>query len=340
MATIVFERLVGRDVVRLLSAELDLAGIKTSVNTFLAVAIVGWVAITIIVSFALVLAIKLEPALALLAGIAVSVIFELMLYSILELNIEQRKNFMETILPDYLQLTAANVRSGISLSKAMQMGSRAEFKYFNDDIEILSNELYAGETMQNALDHLANRYRSQELRRTVRMMMEAQQFGGGMTDLLNQISKDLRQRQIVQKEISGQLFMYTIFIAFAALVGAPALYGLTNEMIKITSLVWSQISIGSVSSVPSGGVSFLHFSKPQITVGAYQDFSIGAILIITSFAAFITSTISSGSAIKGLKYLPIFVVVGFIVYFIVLSLIGGLFTTFGAGGTSAYGGAP
>ena len=69
---------------------------------------------------------------------------------------------------------------------------------------------------------MAKRYRSLQLQHTIRMMIEGIQYGGGMTDLLNQIAKDIRNQQMVQKEISGQLFMYTIFIAFAALHWGPS----------------------------------------------------------------------------------------------------------------------
>ncbi|MDE1824064.1 MAG: type II secretion system F family protein [Candidatus Micrarchaeota archaeon] len=326
---IVFERLIGRQLVRYLSSELDLAGIKTTVNGFITFAIVSWIVILVLASFYTTLALKFNPLLALFIGIVASVIFEFIIYALLEFRIEQRKDFIESILPDYLQLTAAEVRGGMSISKAMTTSARPEFKFFNDDLELLSKQLYSGETMQNALNDFANRYRSNTLRRTMRMINETVQYGGGMMDLLNQISRDLRNQQIIQKEVSGQLFMYTIFIAFAALIGAPALYGITNEMITITTQVWSKISIGALGSVPSVGVSFIHFSKPQITAQAYGIFALVAILIITGFGAFIVAAISTGVVANGLKYFPIFLLVGFGVYFVVSSTMAGFFTSIG-----------
>lgn len=326
---IVFERLIGRQLVRYLSSELDLAGIKTTVNGFITFGIVSWVAILVIISFYTAIAFKFNPFLAIVLGIVVSLVFEFIIYALLEFRIEQRKNFMESILPDYLQLTAAEVRGGISVSKAMTTSGRPEFKFFNDDLELLSKQLYSGETMQNALSDFSNRYRSNTLKRTMRMINETVQYGGGMMDLLNQISRDLRNQQIIQKEVSGQLFMYTIFIAFAALIGAPALYGITNEMITITTQVWSKISIGALGSVPSVGVSFIHFSKPQITSQAYGYFALVAILIITGFGAFIVAAISSGVLQNGIKYLPIFVIMGLAVYFVVSSTMAGFFTSIG-----------
>ncbi|MCL4365098.1 MAG: type II secretion system F family protein [Candidatus Marsarchaeota archaeon] len=327
---IVFERLVGRNVARAISEELDLAGVKTSADTFIEAAILGWIAITVAVSFALEIFTTIGAGPALLGGVFVSLMYEVLLYSILELKIEQRKDFVEAVLPDYLQLTSANIRSGISLSRAMIMAVRPEFKYLGDDINILGKQLYSGETLHNAFSQLANRYRSVTLRRTVRIIIEAEQYGGGLADLLNQIAKDLRSEDIVQKEVSGQLFMYTIFIAFAALVGAPTLYALTSQMIKVTSAVWSKISLGSITSVPSFGVSFLKLSKPLITPQAYFYFSLLAIVVIAGFGAFIISAISTGRPLRGLKYLPIFIILGLAIFFVVSVLMGNFFSSFGS----------
>ena len=328
---IVFERLVGRNVAKFISLELDLAGVKTSANTFITVAILGAIVITIALSFALVLGLHLNPGVALIAGIGMSVIFEVILYAYLELRIDQRKGFLEDILPDYLQLTSANMRSGVTLSRALVMAVRPDFKYFGEDVNMVAKQLYAGETMQSVLTQLSDKYRSQTLKRTVRIIVEAQQYGGGMADLLNQIAKDLRGQHMVQKEVSGQLFMYTIFIAFAALIGAPALYGLTNQMIGVTSTVWSKITVSSSSQLPSVGLSFIKLSKPQITPQDYYYFSLAAIIIITGFGSFIISAISTGVPIRGIKYLPLFILIGLVIFVAVSALIGGLFTSFQAG---------
>ena len=186
--------------------------------------------------------------------------------------------------------------------------------------------------MERVLTQLTSRYRSQELKRTIRMVLEAERYGGGMTDLLKQISKDLRNEHIIQKEVSGQLFMYMIFIAFAALAAAPVLFAMTSQMIGITLSIWSKISLNSLSSVPSTGISFLKFSTPQITLAGYQDFALASIILITGMCAFIVSAISSGRMIRGVRYLPLFILMGLIVYFIVGLVVGNIFSTIAAGG--------
>ena len=332
MATVVFERLLGRGVSQFVSEELDLAGIKMTANMIIEIAILGSIISLIAVTFALAIYMKFNPILAFFGGVMAGGMIILIVYAAMEFRIEQRKSFVENILPLYLDLTAANVRSGLALTNAMTIVERPEFKKFNDDIKLMGKQLYSGESMERVLTQLTSRYRSQELKRTIRMVLEAERYGGGMTDLLKQISKDLRNEHIIQKEVSGQLFMYMIFIAFAALAAAPVLFAMTSQMIGITLSIWSKISLGSLSSVPSTGISFLKFSTPQITLAGYQDFAIASIVLITGMCSFIVSAISSGRMIRGMRYLPLFILMGLIVYFVVSLVVGNIFSTIAAGG--------
>ena len=332
MATVVFERLLGRGVSQFVSEELDLAGIKMTANMIIEIAILGSLVSMIAVAFVLAIYMQFNPILAFFGGVLSAGMIILIIYAAIEFRIEQRKSFVENILPLYLDLTAANVRSGLALTNAMTIVERPEFKNFNDDIKLMGKQLYSGESMERVLTQLTSRYRSQELKRTIRMVLEAERYGGGMTDLLKQISKDLRNEHIIQKEVSGQLFMYMIFIAFAALAAAPVLFAMTSQMIGITLSIWSKISLNSLSSVPSTGISFLKFSTPQITLAGYQDFALASIILITGMCAFIVSAISSGRMIRGVRYLPLFILMGLIVYFIVGLVVGNIFSTIAAGG--------
>ncbi len=329
MAGFTFERLVSRSVVKYISDELDLSGVKIAVNTFIEIALVGFFALFLIVPALLIISLHFNTTIAAAVGLVAGAGFEMALYVYLEFQIEKRKTFIETLLPDYLQLVAANIRSGISLDRALLLARRPEFGFFTQDIEVINKQLYSGETMVNALNNLAKMYRSVQLKHTVRMILEAVRYGGALADLLNQIAKDLRVQQTIQKEIAGQLFMYTIFITFAAVIASPALYGLTLQMITITDKVWAGILQQNPGGLPTTGLSFLKPSPPQITTGAYFDFAIIAILITTSLSSFTVSAITSGEPIRGIRYLPVFVVCGLVIFYLVTLLMGSIFSGLG-----------
>ncbi|MCL5428144.1 MAG: type II secretion system F family protein [Candidatus Marsarchaeota archaeon] len=328
---VVFERLVSRNLVRFISSELDLAGIKMSVDAFIRIAIVGSFAVLVLVSFGLVLYFGTGvTALASVAGLSAAAMYGVVLYAVLEYMIDKRKVFVDDILPDYLQLTSANIRSGIALDKALIGAARPEFKYFRDDVLLMGKQLYAGETMQNALSALAGRYKSVQLKRTTRMMVEALRYGGGMSDILAQLAKDLRSQNTMHKEVAGQLFMYTIFIVFASVVGAPVLYGLTNKMISITDGIWGSIlatSPGALNTFSqSSTISFLKPHPPTILPGQYYIFSIIAIIVISGMSAIIVSAITFNGAVRGLRNVPIYIILALAIFYVVSFVIGNLFS--------------
>ncbi|MFI5412353.1 MAG: type II secretion system F family protein [Candidatus Micrarchaeales archaeon] len=323
-----FERLISRSLARLISKELDLAGIKVSVNTLLEFAVIPAFVLFILLSIALFIS-GLGFIVSGVAAIAVAALYIAFIYLYLEFKIDARKTKVELMLPDYFQIVAANLRSGISLERAMLLAARPEFGFLSDDIKEMSRRVFGGQTLEASLQDFASRYRSYQLRHATRMIMEALRYGGAMSDLISQISRDIRSQQLIQKEVAGQLLMYSIFVAFAGLVAAPVLYGLTTQMIIITDSVWNGILQSNPGGLPTIGISFLRPSPPKITPDEYRTFSYAAILVITGFASLIMSAISTGSAVKGLRYLPVFIAVGLIIYFIVQNVIASMFSSLG-----------
>ncbi len=325
-----FERLVSRNVGVRLSRELDLSGVNMSVEKLLQIMIVGSIALLIIVSFAVYIILSSAP-IAAGAGLGSGVLFIVIIYMLLEFRIDARKTKLEAMLPDYLQITSANLRSGIALDRAMLLAARPEFTFLSEDVKAMNRRIFGGENFDVALRAFTEKYRSYQLSHAVRMILESLRYGGAMADLIEQISKDMRNQQMTQKEVAGQMLMYSIFIAFAGLIAAPVLYGLTSQMIVVTDTVWKGILAQNPGGLPTTGVSFLKPSPPKITPDTYRDFSLASIIIICGFASLIMSAISSGSAIKGLKLLPVFIVAGIVIFFIVQYVIALMFAGIGAG---------
>ena len=330
MAEIKFERLVSRNVGVALSRELDLAGVKMDVEKLLRIMIIGAVLLLAVIPFALYVFgynVLIDAA----GGVGGAAIYIAVVYLILEYTIDGRKHKLEEILPDYLQITSANLRSGVALDRALMLAARPEFGFLSEDIKEMNRRMFSGENFDSSLRELTNRYRSYQLSHAIRMILESLRYGGAMADLIEQIAKDMRSQQMTQKEVSGQLFMYSIFIAFAGLIAAPVLYGLTAQMISVTDAVWKGILTQNPGGLPSTGVSFLKPSPPQITPSEYHNFSLAAIAIITGFAALIMSAISTDSAIRGVRLVPVFIIVGLVIFIVVQAVIAGVFAGIGAG---------
>ncbi|MCL5008049.1 MAG: type II secretion system F family protein [Candidatus Marsarchaeota archaeon] len=324
-----FERLVSRRVGVFMQRLIDLSGTKINLNTLLEYLVLGFFVLFIVSGAVMLFVLKLSGALSFFIGLLVGLIYIVVIYGMLNYQIDKRTAKMESILPEYFQLVAANLKSGMSIDRSMLLASRPEFSPFSEDVHKMNNKLFSGESLERGLHELSDSYKSNTLNRSVRLIIEAQRFGGKMADLINDIAKDIRDQQLIQKEISGQLFMYSIFIAFAGLVAAPVLYGLTSQMIKITDTVWKGILASNPGGLPSTGATFLKPQPPLITIGEYHTFSLLAIIIITGCAAIIMAAINSGKPVRGIRMVPVFIIMGLAIFLIVSTVVGGLFGSIG-----------
>ncbi len=324
-----FERLISRKAAQSLYRQLELAGMKMTVNKLVSIMVIFGAIAMAITAFASFIMLKFNAIISIGLGIIAWVGIIIAIYMIIQYKIDGRKTKMEKMLPDYFQLAAANLRSGIALDRALLLAARPEFSFFSDDIKDMNRRVFAGETLEKALEELGKKYNSIELQRALRMMIESIRYGGAMADLMVQLSKDLRGEEMAKKEIAGQMLMYTIFIVFAGLAAAPLLYGLTSQMITVTDTVWKGILQQNPGGLPTAGISFLKPSPPKVTIEQYHNFSLVAIIIITAFASLIMSSISSGSVVKGLRYLPVFIAIGIGIFYGTSYMIGILFSTLG-----------
>ncbi|MGA2160463.1 MAG: type II secretion system F family protein, partial [Dehalococcoidia bacterium] len=273
-----FERLVSRSVGVRLSRELDLSGVNMSVEKLLKIMILGAIVLLIITSFTVYVLLK-SALIAAGAGLGAGTLYVVLVYLLLEFRIDARKTKLEDMLPDYLQIASANLRSGIALDRALLLAARPEFTFLSEDVKVMNRRIFGGENFDTALRAFTERYRSYQLSHAVRMILESLRYGGAMADLIEQISKDMRNQQLTQKEVAGQMLMYSIFIAFAGLIAAPVLYGLTSQMIVVTDTVWKGILTQNPGGLPTTGVSFLKPSPPKITADEYRYFSLASIII-------------------------------------------------------------
>jgi len=338
-----FQSLLSRSLVKRISDELDLAGIKVDLNTFIGFLLFSSFFVIIGVGIIAEFEFNFSPVISLILGIVSSVLYLGAIYTVIELQIDTRRSKMEEILPDFLQITAANIRSGMPIDRAMVYSARPEFAPLTQEIQEFNKRIASGESLQNSLIVLSTRFRSRQLKRTVNLMLEGIAYGGGMVDLLERVAADIRQQQLLQKEIAGQLFMYSLFIIFASVFAAPLLFAVSVEMINITTSIWSGISSqlqgGKIQM--AGALSMFTPKPPSITSEDFKNFALATMIMISIFAAFIVASISSGVASRGIRYVPIFILISVVIFLGAQSFLESMFGSFfGAAGAGAGGGLP
>lgn len=268
------------------------------------------------------------PQYLLFIWIAVSLGIFMLFHGFLVLAVDKRTKFVERILPDALQLMAANSRAGYIPSRALLLSARKEFGPLSEAIKTVGKEILTGESLEDSLKKMTRNIKSEMLERTVKLIIEGNKSGGQFAQLLDENASDLRRVQVIKKEINANIMLYVIFIGFAGVIGAPLLYALSSFLITTLGSFTSDISIPDSAT---RNVPFLKFGVVGVSPEFLFWFAIAAILLTTIFGSLIIGLISSGREKTGIKFMPLMIIIALGVFFLTRIIIAGIFGAFAAG---------
>lgn len=237
-------------------------------------------------------------------------------YLMLDLVIFNRKQKMEEVLPDFLQLTSSNIRAGMTIDQALWFAVRPRFGVLAKEIEVVAKRTFAGEPLDEALQHLVKKYDSKVLERSINLLVEGLRAGGELGDLLNKIATNIQETSLMKKEMAANVTTYVIFISFATLVAAPFLFGMAVQLILVIQQVFSKVDIG-----PGAATGFpISISEGVVAIDDFKMFAIISLMITSFFSAIIVSTIKKGNIKSGIRYIPAFMVASVILFLLVVKM--------------------
>ncbi len=322
-------RLVPRGLLKELSGFLDMAGVNEAPDRFagqtasasLAVSVLAALSVIylwpeFVPSLAQALAEKL-PQIAdastiisyllffALALIIFSGLTVMCVYAFLVLALDARRKQLENVLPDFLQLSAANVRAGMPVDQALWFAARPEFGLFAQEIELAAKRTFGGEPFAQSLDKLVARFNSKYLKRSIALIKQGLSSGGEMGEILERTGEDIRNMQILYKEISAAMLSYIIFIVVASILGAPFLFGVSYKLINVLEKVFEKLP--PLENLPTALP--ITPSAPPIKSAEFLVFAFFSCTLTAIFASLIISVVQSGSKKNGAKLIPLFLII-------------------------------
>ncbi|HEY9705246.1 MAG TPA: type II secretion system F family protein, partial [Allocoleopsis sp.] len=262
-----------------------------------------------------------------LGFVVIYLISALLLFTYLDIRMYAYVKQIEENLPDFLQLASANISAGMTIDRALWYAVRPKFGILAKEMETVAKSTIAGEDLEKALVKLSLRYESRILRETINLIVEGIQSGGQMADLLNKLSTNIKETQLMKKEISASVTTYAIFIGVATVLASPVLFALSTQLLIIIQKIFSTINIDK--TVGSAGLFSFNFSGDSIDLKNFRRFAILVLVISSFFSASIISVIRKGSVKDGIKTIPFFIAVSIVLYYLAslmfASVMGGLF---------------
>ena len=238
---------------------------------------------------------------------------------------DSRKKRGEEVLPDFLSLSASNVRAGMTIDQAMWYAAKPEFGILSTEVATVAKKAFGGVPFNTAIDYLGERFSSKSIRRAVSLIKQGLASGGQIADILERTAEDSRQMQLLQKEIAASLLMYVLFIVFASVIGTPFLFSISGKLVAILETVVTKIPTDS--TMASGGGMMVPIAiggTPGVSSSEFMMFTIFSSSITAIFCSLIIGVIYHGNKREGVPYIPFMVGGTLVVYFVVSALLGAL----------------
>ena len=295
---------------------LNYANNKTPANKFIAISLVIGLVITIFLSFFI--RIFLDFSLFLIIP-AVFIITQGAVYAWLNLTADSRAKFVETLLPDVLQLMASNLRAGLTVDRALLLSARPEFGQFKEDINRVGKEIATGKELDQALMSLSSRIKSEHLKKTFQLIVTAMSSGGELADLLEQTASNLRQQRLVEQRIRASVLVYVIFIFSAIAFGAPMLFGLSSFLVQVITDIFGRVQLPPASAL---GATPISFSDVAVSVNFINTYTIVSLVATSIMGSLILGLIAKGKEKEGFKTMPILIIMTISLFFVIKYAIG------------------
>jgi len=181
----------------------------------------------------------------------------------LDLKIYQRRLGIEDVMPDFLQLTSANIRAGMSIDRALWYAVRPRFGVLAKEIETVAKQTLSGHDLNTSLLTFSKKYDSAMVQRSMSLLIKGVEAGGEIGDLLNKISLNIQETKTMKKEIAANIMTYAIFITAASIIMAPAMFGLSYQLLSVIQSIMSSINMGEMSSA-GGFAALMNLSESSI----------------------------------------------------------------------------
>lgn len=221
-------------------------------------------------------------------------------FTIAMIRQERRSAEIEKSAPDFLRQLSSILKVGLSFENAMEEMSESFSGPLYDEMGKTLIEIKMGGNFDDCWMRMCKRLKSKEIERVFTIILDGRKSGGGIANVIMDISDDLRSVLALKHERKSSVMMAVMFLLISAVLASP-------------------FSLGMISVYANFMEGFGKHSE-VISVGPLAG---GIYLVIHSFlVGIIISIILYGNAKKGIKFSIPLVMVSYAIFYLISNLAG------------------
>ncbi len=224
------------------------------------------------------------------------------------LHENERQKELETKFLEFVRGLVETVRSGVSIPQAIMHAASVNYGALTPYVQKLSNQIEWGYPLHNALTIFANDTKNPVIKRSVAIVIEAEQSGGDMGSVLESVTQSVLEIKKVKEERKSNSYTqtiqgYIIYFFFVAIMVVLQIY-LIPKLSVIGGEVGSGLGTIGVGGLGAGGGS------------GNLDFNaifLATIVVQGLFAGLMLGKFADGDFKSGLKHSLIMVIGGYLI---------------------------
>ena len=249
----------------------------------------------------------------------VFILLNIFFYFRVSLKATARIKKMEKVFPDVISLMSSNLRAGITIDRSFLLSARPEFSPLDQEILKAGKEVSTGKDIVMAFNEMSKRIGSEKISKVIILINSGLRSGGNISDLLEQTSANMKEKEFIEKRAASSILMYVIFIFFAVGVGAPVLFSLSTIIVDVVINISSKVPVAENASY---SLPFA-FSQVAISPGFIISFALIFIIVTDFISCIVIGLVNKGDGKSGLKYFIPLVLFSLIIFFTIRILISG-----------------
>lgn len=231
-----------------------------------------------------------------------------------------RQKEIEERFLDFVRAMTGNVKAGTPMPKAIREASAANYGALTPYIRKLSNQMEWGISFKDSLLRFAKSTGNNVIRRSVTIIIEAEQSGGNIQDVMEGVTRSVVQIKKIRDERRSNAFAqliqgYIVFFIFIAIMVILQVF-LLPQLSDVSGDVFRGITFrGDIT-----GVGALDSEVLPIAIN-FETLFITLILIQGFFAGLMIGNFSEGSLRYGIRHSFILMLIGYMIFTVAIGVL-------------------
>jgi flagellar protein FlaJ len=216
---------------------------------------------------------------------------------------DKRRGQVEDALPDALHHMSVAIKTGLVLESVIAEISEADYGPLSEEYAQVVLEIKRGRTLRDAFLNFAVRSGSKDIVRAINLLVEGMESGGPISDVLEEVSEDMRSVKEVKAERKTFTSQQISFLAMASLMAGPFVMGVVGALPQIMESAMAQAGGGAAA----GAVDMSEIYQVVTALSFY-------VIAQAVSSAIMMGVIMFGEFKRGFKYMIPMAIVAYTVY--------------------------